>query len=299
MNRAPAFAQPHAPVRLRAAPQRVWRWLFMVFGVLLLAAAAVWALAAGLPQKLALDLAQASARAGFAVRQVEMAGIRHQSRLQVYDAILSGGSDALILVRPGDVRQRLLALPWVLDAEVRRRWPDTLVVTIAEREPIAIWQSGGRYRLIDGRTPALPWVEDERFRKLPLVVGEGADAAAPGLLRLLADHPRFLSALVGATRVGQRRWDLLMSGGEIISLPEDAAARAALVSLAAADRKTPVLGQGFLRIDLRIPGQMAIRLSPEARAEADRRAKEEARRRQMPAVHPGGAQTLAQPEMRT
>ncbi|WP_448580259.1 cell division protein FtsQ/DivIB [Thermaurantiacus sp.] len=206
MNRAPAFTQPHAPVRLKASPQRVWRWLVAIFGGLLVAAASVWLLVMGLPQRVALDLAQASARAGLAVRQVELSGIRHQSRLDVYDAVLSGGSDALILVRPADVRARLLELPWVLDADVRRRWPDTLVVRIVERQPIAIWQAGGRYRLIDGRLPPLPWVEDERFRMLPLVVGEGADTAAPGLLRLLADHPRLSSSLVGATRVGGRRW---------------------------------------------------------------------------------------------
>jgi cell division protein FtsQ len=299
MNRAPAFAQPHAPVRLKASPQRVWRWLFLIFGGLLLAAMAVWLLVMGLPQRMALDLAQASARAGLAVRQVELSGIRHQSRLEVYDALLSGGSDALILVRPADVRARLLELPWVLDADVRRRWPDTLVVTIVERQPIAIWQAGGRYRLIDGREPPLPWVEDERFRALPLVVGVGADAAAPGLLRLLADHPRLSSSLVGATRVGGRRWDLLLTSGEIVSLPEDPAARPALARFTAADSKSPLLGQGFVRIDLRIPGQMAIRLSPEAREAAEKRAREEARRRQMPAAGTLGVLPLVQPEVRT
>lgn len=299
MNRAPTFAKPHAPVRLKASPERVWRWLLLAFGTLALLAGAVWAVAAGLPQRLALDAAQASARAGLAVRQVEIDGIRHQSRLEIYDSLLSGGSDALVLVRPAEVRQRLLELPWVLDADVRRRWPDTLVVTIRERAPVAIWQSGGRYQLIDGRQPPLPWVEDERFRRLPLVVGVGADSAAPGLLALLADHPRLASALVGATRVGGRRWDLLMTSGEIVSLPEDQAARKALGQFSAADRRTPLLGQGFARIDLRIPDRMAVRLTPEARAEAEKRAREEARRRRVPAVDPGVQPPLFQPEVRT
>lgn len=40
-------------------------------------------------------------------------------------------------------RRQLVALPWVASAEVRRRWPGTLVVNVREEKPIACWGENG------------------------------------------------------------------------------------------------------------------------------------------------------------
>lgn len=286
MSRAERFPAVAAPVRLPASPRRVWRWLGLAFGGLLLAAAGVWAFAAGLPQRLLFDAVTLASAAGLSVRQVEISGDQRQPRLDIYREILSGGSDSMFLLDIAELRTRLLSLPWVADASIRRQWPDTLVIQITERQPIAIWQVGGRYLLTDGSDTPLPPAPLADFAGLPLVVGPGAGPAADTLLALLADHPGLLDALVGAVRVGERRWDLKLESGETISLPEDREAAAALARLAAAQKETPVLGQGFLRIDLRIPGRMAIRLSPEALERERRRQQEEARRRRAEAARP-------------
>lgn len=40
-------------------------------------------------------------------------------------------------------RRELTALPWVATAEVSRRWPGTLVVSVREEKPIACWGQNG------------------------------------------------------------------------------------------------------------------------------------------------------------
>ncbi|HBS51955.1 MAG TPA: cell division protein FtsQ, partial [Coxiellaceae bacterium] len=37
------------------------------------------------------------------------------------------------------MRQQLLKLPWVYEASVQRKWPDTVVVNIIEQKPILQW----------------------------------------------------------------------------------------------------------------------------------------------------------------
>jgi cell division protein FtsQ len=273
MKHSRPTAQVPQPVTLALAPRRVWRLILLAFGSLLVAAGGVWATALGIPQRLLADAATFSAQAGFGVRQVQLAGVDRQPRIDIYREVLSGGSDAMILLDPADLRTRLNGLPWVADSEVRRQWPDTIRIDIVERTPVAIWQHASRYRLIDRKGAPLPPAPLKEFSHLPLVVGPGADRATAGLLDLLKDHGALASNLVGAVRVGERRWDLKLRTGETIALPPDGEAAEALARFAAAHVMSPILGQGFLRIDLRIAGKMAVRLSPEAQLEADRRKK--------------------------
>jgi cell division protein FtsQ len=254
---------PQVAVAVPMAPDRLWRLLIGGFLLLGLVAGLVWALAADLPRRAAEALATASAEAGFVVAQVRLEGVANQPRLDVYEAVLDGGSDSMLTLDLRAIRARLLALPWVKDAEVRRRWPDRLEVRLLERAPAALWQHQGRMRLIDSEGVVLPAPDLRPFAKLPLLVGADAPAHAPQLLKLLADHPPIAGRLTAAILVGGRRWDLRMVSGETIALPEGEAATTALMRFVDLDRDTPLLGRGFRRFDLRVPDRMIVRVETE------------------------------------
>lgn len=267
--RRAAAASP--PVRLPLAPRMVWKLLIGGFAALVAAVAVVGAMYARLPERAALDTVTAASRAGFVVRHVDISGAANQPRLDIYRELLSGGSDSMLLLDLAGIRRRLVALPWVLDASVARRWPDRLEVRIVERRPAAIWQHRGRMLLVDREGRALPSDHLERFADLPLVVGPHANRQAAPFMRLLAAEPDLAGKVRAAVWVGDRRWDLKLASGETLSLPEGPAAAVALKRFAAVDRATPLLGRGFQRFDLRIPDRMVIRVSGEAGAKAQRR----------------------------
>jgi cell division protein FtsQ len=244
----------------------MWRLILWGGGGLLVAVGLVWAVALGLPQRATHELAVTTAAAGFTVRQIEIAGISRQPRLAVYEALLSGGTDAMAGIDLAEARTRLLALPWVADARIERRWPGTLRVAIVEKKPMALWQHRGVIRLIDRTGEPLPADDLREFAHLPLVVGPGANAQAAELQALATRAPALFRHLRAATWIGGRRWDLRMASGETVSLPEGAYAGPALERLAAIDRATPILGRGFVRFDLRIPDKLVVRVSREAGA---------------------------------
>ncbi len=256
-------APPAVAVAVPMAPDRLWRLLIWGFLLLGLVAAGVWALVADVPRRAADGLATASAEAGFVVAQVRLEGVSNQSRLEVYEAVLDGGSDSMLTLDLDLIRARLIALPWVKDAEVRRRWPDRLDVRLVERRPAALWQHRGRVVLIDSEGVALPAADLKPFAALPLLVGADAPGQAPQLLKLVADHPPIAERLAAAVLVGGRRWDLRMTTGETIALPEGEAAATALLRFADLDRGTPLLGRGFRRFDLRVPDRMIVRVETE------------------------------------
>jgi cell division protein FtsQ len=251
------------PVAVPVSPRTAWRLILGSIAALGGTAAIVWAVAAGLPRQATLGLATASSEAGFVVRQVEIEGATNQPRLSIYREVLDGGSDSMLLADLDAMRERLVALPWVKDANIQRRWPDRLHIHIVERQPAAIWQYKGRLRLIDAEGAILPAPDLSQFARLPLLVGEGARTKAPGLLRIVAGQPQLARDIEAAQWVGQRRWDIRMKSGETISLPEGPAAEAAFLRFADIHRETPLLGRGFVRFDLRIPDKMVVRVAGE------------------------------------
>ncbi|MFA7440423.1 MAG: FtsQ-type POTRA domain-containing protein [Sphingomonadaceae bacterium] len=254
------------PVKVPLAPKTVWKLLIGGFAGLAVVAAGVWALVARVPERTTMALATAASRAGFVVRQVAITGTVNQPKLSIYREVLSGGSDSMLLLDLPAMQERLRELPWVHDVSIARRWPDRLEITIIERKPAAVWQNQGKLLLIDRHGDSLPSDRLEDFANLPLIVGATANREAATILKLLVNEPQIAERMEAAIWIGERRWDLQMTSGETLSLPEGKAAAEALREFAALDRQTPLLGRGFLRFDLRIPDKMVVRVTDEAGA---------------------------------
>ena len=262
-RRKPAVrAKPVAMVRVPLPPRRFYRRVATAVLVLLAVAAVAAAVVAGVPGRTWQATARAASRAGFEVRHVEVHGVATGPRLAVIAAALEGPTNSMLLVDLNAARARLMALPWVADASVGRRLPDTLIVDIVtERRPVALWQFRHRLAAIDRTGVPLTADRLDRFAKLPLVVGADANRHIDALLTLLATSPRLAPDVDAATFVGTRRWDLRFRSGETLALPEGDAAKTALARFDALDRKTGLLGHGYARFDLRQPGQMTVRVA--------------------------------------
>jgi len=237
----------------------------------MLAIGVVVLLALDIPAKAERAAAAAVGHAGFTVSGYQIVGLAHMNRAAVDDVVTDelrraageSGSDRApqALVDAGAIRRRLLQFGWVKDARVLRRLPDTLVIDIVERKPAALWQSQGQLALIDSEGVVLDRVPVDKMPDLPLLIWPGANSQEQGLAGLMAEVPTLKPQLASATWVGGRRWDLNFQSGETVALPEGyEPAKAALDKFAKADKQSGLLGRGLVRFDLRVPGQMIVRL---------------------------------------
>jgi cell division protein FtsQ len=221
-------------------------------------------LAFRLPQLAGLALGEGVGGAGFTLKRVEITGAQRVSRLAIYNVAFDQDSMAMPLVDLAATRARLLRFGWIREARVSRRLPDTLVIDIVEREPVAIWQNNQQLSLIDGDGVVLEPVRTDHMPNLPLVVGPDANRHIGGLGALMQAAPRLRPQIAGATWVGQRRWDIHFQSGELLTLPEgDDEARRAISRFAMMDQQDPLLGRGFARIDMRDPRRTYVRISRE------------------------------------
>jgi cell division protein FtsQ len=245
------------PVRQDSA-NRLARWMFGLFAAGAIALALV---ALEVPAKIATAAGEAMGEAGFRVRSVDVQGIQRMDSKPVFEIALDQKSTAMPLVDVAAIRERLLHYGWVKDARVSRRLPDTLVIDIVERRPAALWQDEQRLSLIDAEGVVLDRVPISAMPDLPLLIGAGANAQSRQLDALLAGVPSLRPQLESASWIGKRRWDLNFQTGETVALPEgEAAAKAAIEKFARLDKTAALLGRGIVRVDLRIPGKMVVRL---------------------------------------
>ena len=204
-----------------------------------------------------------TARSGFAVDDVRVAGNKQTSDIDVLEKLELTGWTSLIGFDADAARERIDTLPWVKSASVRKIYPDVLEVTLEEREPFAIWQHGRELSLIDVDGRIIVPFRSERFATLPLVIGRNANERAAGFLGRLERAPELSARTKAIIRVADRRWDLRLENGITIRLPENGQ-DAAIDEIARLDREKGILSRDIASVDMRLEDRLVVKLTPEA-----------------------------------
>jgi len=211
-------------------------------------------------------LGNATGVAGLRVTDVVVEGRANTPEPLLRAAIGVSRGDPILGFSVEQARKRIEELSWVEHATVERRLPGTVVVVLKERAPFAVWQSQGKFQLIDRSGQIVANQDVSIFKHLPLVVGVGAPAAAARLLDALIEHPALADRVDAAVRVGARRWNLHLKNGADVLLPEghEAPAIERLMQLHA---QQAVLDRPLAAIDMRLPDRLVIRPKQEQRIE--------------------------------
>ena len=206
---------------------------------------------------------EAAGTLGFGIAAVSLTGPKEVSREEVLTTAGVTGRASLLFLDADAARARLMANPWIADAAILKLYPDRLQITVTERQAFALWQEDGRLSVIaaDG-TVLEPFVED-RYRNLPLVVGRGAERQAKDFLAVVDRYPDIRVQVRASILVAQRRWNLRLTNGIDVRLPEGNVAPA-LDRLVTLDREKKLLSRDIVAVDLRLPDRVSVQLSDAA-----------------------------------
>lgn len=256
---------PDTPKRKSVVP--IWRRpqivaLGVCLGLVLLSSAGAWAVKSGLIEDTVVSakwtLIKTSTDIGFTVEDVLVTGREESGRDELLAALGIARGAPILAYDFQAAKARVESLPWVLHARIERLLPDTLVVHLIERRPIALWQNQGDFALIDEDGQVITRENLGRYADLIQVVGADAPNRVGGLLELLETQPDLKAQVRAAVRVGGRRWDLSLAGGVDVRLPEDGAPQA-LARLAEFENESGVLGRDIKVLDLRVPDRVIVR----------------------------------------
>jgi cell division protein FtsQ len=160
-------------------------------------------------------------------------GVEHASRSRVMSVFREDFGRSVYLLSPADRRRALLEIDWVQEASVSRIWPNTILVKIAERKPVAFVPSpfgqgaSTSFALMDAEGVILRPQMPARFT-LPVLVGL-APGADPALRRDRVRRMLRLLEELGA--LAERVSEVDVSDPENLQITEQAEGRAVVLLL--------------------------------------------------------------------
>ncbi|MFZ3041717.1 MAG: cell division protein FtsQ/DivIB [Thiobacillus sp.] len=204
----------------------------------------------------------------FALRNIEVkTPVAHVTEAQIRLVAERQVRGTFFTVDLENVRNSLEKLPWVREARVERRWPDTLVVSLTEHVPLARWNDNA---LVNEAGEVFVAAADTRLPRL-----SGPEDSSDEVVAAYRRHHAALAPLgmaIDELRLSPRRaWRLKLDNGMTLALgreqtdarltrfvalyPRLFGAQAAVsVDALAATPMTPVA------VDLRYPDGFAVRM---------------------------------------
>lgn len=172
----------------------------------------------------AIDLTVADA--GFGISEIHITGNRRTPYNQVLEVLAMQPGQSIFSADLYGAQARLSHLEWIASAEVHRRYPDAIFVTLVEKRPFALWQMPGNGQedgpiAVVERSGAVITTRDiDKFRRLPKLVGAGAGPAAADLIDAVQTHRAVSARIALYARQSERRWNLVLDNGVVVKLPE-------------------------------------------------------------------------------
>jgi cell division protein FtsQ len=201
--------------------------------------------------------------AALQVRDIRVSGTRRFPASQVEWALRAALGTPTVAARPEALREMVLAVPWVADAQVRLSLDGTVACAVTERVPVAVALDNGRRSLVDREGtvlapagPADSGLEIEGFGAEP-ETRAAVLAALPELQRAWGAAARRVTRL-GPNDVALTFADTACVLAVDPDRPEQLAVARRVLSAWIAEHGTEPL-----RLDARATGRVAVLPSPE------------------------------------
>lgn len=159
-----------------------------------------------------------------------------------------------------ELRQSVETLDAVASASVQVKSGGVLEVGVIERRPVAVWRTDDGLQLIDGTGHRVVGLATRVERpELPLLVGAGANEAVDEAMTLFSISGPLSDRLRGFLRVGERRWDVVLTRDQRVLLPEDGAIPA-FQKVIALDAAQDLLARDVSVVDFRNAARPVLRM---------------------------------------
>ena len=161
----------------------------------------------------------------------------------------------ILFVNRNDIERPLKSIDFLEKIEVKKKYPNTIIIKVYETKPVAIFIKKNDKFLLDSSSNLISFNKKILADDLPNVFGEGAERDFINFFNQLENNnfPKKRVKNLYYFQIG--RWDLQLLNNQIIKFPANKTAEAIKQSVELLDRKD---FENYNIIDLRIYGKIVV-----------------------------------------
>ena len=161
----------------------------------------------------------------------------------------------IFLIKGEDIEEALKNISFLKKIEVKKKYPDTIIIKIFETKPLAILFKNKIKYLLDSSSNLIEIKKKNNFIELPSIIGENAEKNFINFLEQLTANKFPTSNIKNFLYYQIGRWDLELLDNRILKLPYNVSNRIIKKSIELLNRKD---FQIYKIIDLRVDGKVIV-----------------------------------------
>ena len=198
---------------------------------------------------------------GFTINNIQILGIKNIPKETIIKIVNNENKSNILNVNLLNIYKNLRNNDWVEELYIERVLPNTIKISIKEKEAIGIWQYEMSNKLITKNGEIISTANINKFKiDLPIIHGNDANKNANSILKILETNKVLTKNIWSLDYINNRRWNLHFKQGIIVLLPSEGVLRAwnEIIKL---QKNYDVLNLGLTELDLRNPNKILGKIS--------------------------------------
>ena len=198
---------------------------------------------------------------GFTINNIQILGIKNIPKETIIKIVNNENKSNILNVNLLNIYNNLRNNDWVEELYIERVLPNTIKISIIEKEAIGIWQYEMSNKLITKNGEIISTANINKFKiDLPIIHGNHANKNANSILKILETNKVLTKNIWSLDYINNRRWNLHFKQGIIVLLPSKGVLKAwnEIIKL---QKNYDVLNLGLTELDLRNPNKILGKIS--------------------------------------
>ena len=161
----------------------------------------------------------------------------------------------IFFIKKEDIKKSLNSLDFLKNIEVRKKFPETIILKIYETKPVAIFVKKNKKYILDNSSNLISFNRELATEDLPNIFGENADKNFLNFLKILEDKSFPTNKIKNFYFFQIGRWDVQFNNNKIIKFPSSKISETISQSIKLLDRED---FKHYNVIDLRVHGKIVV-----------------------------------------
>ena len=191
----------------------------------------------------------------FKIQNIKIANNHLIDESEIIEKLTGIYEKNILFIERNDIERPLKSIEFLEKIEVKKKYPNTIIINIYETKPVAILFKENSKYLLDSSSNLMPFNKSMPFGDLPSIFGEGAEKDFINFFNQLGNNNFSTKQVKNFYYFQIGRWDLELLNNQVIKFPISKVPEAIQQSVELLARKE--FGN-YNIIDLRIHGKIVV-----------------------------------------